>query len=205
ETCPGCQAALQDVPAHAHEARQVFDLPAPRVVVTEHRAAHKICPACGVKARAPFPEDVRGRTQYGRSFSAWTTYLSAYQLLPLERIAQFYADLCGCRPSEATLLAQLEQTAGALEATEIQIREQIRKLPVLHADETGLRIGKKVQWMHVASDSQWTFLQIHESRGSRGMDEADVLPHFTGVLVHDSYASYFKTHYRFEHALCGAH
>nr|WP_286672396.1 IS66 family transposase [Cohnella hashimotonis] len=205
EVCSCCQTALQSVPALAHEARQVFDLPAPRVVVTEHRSEHKICPSCGVKARAPFPEGVHARTQYGASFSAWTTYLSVYQLLPLERIAQCYEDLCGCRPSEATLLAQLGKAASALEATEIQIREQVRKLPVLHADETGLRVGKQIKWMHVASDSQWTFLQIHESRGSRGMDEAGVLPHFTGVLVHDSYASYFKTHYDFEHALCGAH
>lgn len=205
DACPCCQVTLQGHPAPSYEARQIFDLPAPRVVVTEHRAERKICPRCGTRTQAPFPAGVNARTQYGDGFSAWTAYLSAYQLLPLERIAQLYADLCGYRPSEATLLAQLQTTFHALDETEAQICEQIRKRPVLHADETGLRIGKRPGWMHVASDSEWTLLHIHESRGSRGMDEAGILPNFSGVLVHDSYASYFKTKYRFEHALCGAH
>lgn len=204
-SCLHCAASLANVAPFHHEARQVFDIPAPRVQVTEHRAERKMCPSCGATQEASFPDHVKAPTQYGESFAAWTSYLNAYQLLPLERIAQLYADLFGCRPSEATLLGQLQAMSGALGITEADIRQHVRHLPVIHADETGLRIANTIQWMHVASDAQWTYLSIHESRGSKGMDHGGILPTFTGTVMHDCYAAYFKDHYRFKHALCNAH
>lgn len=205
ETCSSCGFSLKQVPAQELEKRQVFDLPAPRMVITEHQAEKKCCPQCCVQQTASFPSHVRAPVQYGREMAAWTAYLHAYQLLPLERIGQLYADLTGYRPSEATLLAQLEEMTSRLQPLERTIREQLLASPVVHADETGFRVNGKGYWMHTVCNQEWTLLFAHPSRGSKGMDAMNVLPHYKGNLVHDCYASYFKDQYAFRHVLCNAH
>jgi transposase len=56
----------------------------------------------------------------------------------------------------------------------------------------------------VASTDRLTHYTIHAQRGQAAMDDAGVLPGFTGRVMHDHWKSYF----RYEdctHALCNAH
>src|ERR1700733_1833469 len=46
-SCYGCGLNLSQVDGVCAEQRQVFDIPQPQVVVTEHRALEKKCPCCG--------------------------------------------------------------------------------------------------------------------------------------------------------------
>lgn len=203
--CVHCATDLATVESQAYDKRQVFDLPPPRVVVTEHRTEKKCCPGCGLISQAAFPKHVNAPTQYGHGFAAWTAYLNVYQLLPLERIAQLFADLTGYRPSEATLLSHLKSISNALEPAEQTIRERLFRNPLVHADETGLRVEGKNHWLHTVSNAAWTLLGVHQKRGSQGMDSLGLLPFFTGTVVHDCYPAYFKEIYSFDHALCNAH
>lgn len=204
-TCVNCSACLEGVTSHGYEKRQIFDLPSPRVVVVEHRGEKKCCPHCGLESQAQFPKDVTAPTQYGHGFGAWTAYLSVYQLLPLERIAQLFSDLTGYRPSEATLLSHLQRVSDALEPAEQTIRERLLNSPLVHADETGIRVEGKTHWMHNVSNANWTLLGIHAKRGSEGMKSLGVLPLYRGTVVHDCFTTYFKDIYAFQHALCNAH
>lgn len=133
--CPDCHADLEGVAVDDYERRQVFELPEIRFWVTEHRAEKKNCPVCHGKHTASFPAKVKARVQYGDTVTAMTAYLSVYQTLPLERISQFYDDLTETRPSEATLLNQLQMMSDATEPVRSEIREQLKKLYVIHADE----------------------------------------------------------------------
>jgi transposase len=49
-----------------------------------------------------------------------------------------------------------------------------------------------------------TLLSVHRKRGTEAMDDAGVLPGFTGVAVHDGWAPY-RSYENALHALCGAH
>lgn len=51
-----CGADLSGIPASEYEARQVFDLPEPRLEVTEYRLAKVCCPSCRKKVTATAPE-----------------------------------------------------------------------------------------------------------------------------------------------------
>lgn len=204
-TCSGCSYSIENVPVQQIEKRQVFDLPPPRVVVTEHQAHKKCCPQCGLVQKGQFPKHVNAPTQYGDGFGVWTAYLHAYQMLPLERIAQLFEDLTKYRPSEATLLTYLNATSESLSPLEAVIRKQLFAEPVVHADETGVRVEGKVQWMHTVSSEQWTLLSVHASRGSKGMDALGFLPNYSGAVVHDCYKSYFMDKYTFSHVLCNVH
>jgi len=204
-SCQSCAASLANVPSFGYDRRQVFDIPAPRVVKTEHRALKKCCPACGRRQQASFPESVCAPTQYGDGFAAWTAYLHGYQFLPLKRIAQLFADLTGCRPSEATLLSYLKKMNQVLETLELTIRKQLLAEPLVHADESMMRVEGKGHWLHVVSTAAWTLLGVHKKRGHEAFQEMKVLPNFKGDVVHDCCMSYFKDVYSFRHVLCNAH
>src|SRR5215469_12527854 len=74
ETCSACQHDLRAVPALQVERRQVVELPPKRVVVIEHQAERKCCPACQEVILAPFPDDVTAPVQYGPALAALAVY-----------------------------------------------------------------------------------------------------------------------------------
>jgi hypothetical protein len=88
ETCPACQHDLRDVAALQVERRQVIELPPKRVVVIEHQAARKCCPACQEVILAPFPADVTAPVRHGPALGALAVYLvqrCAEQLVDVEQ------------------------------------------------------------------------------------------------------------------------
>lgn len=82
--CPCGQCGgvfLLGQPVLDHERRQVFDLPALQLSVTEHWAEIKRCPVSGRKVSAAFPPGVLAPVQYGPNFRGLTLYLFNQQLL----------------------------------------------------------------------------------------------------------------------------
>jgi transposase len=75
---------------------------------------------------------------------------------------------------------------------------------VAHFDETGGRIDGRLSWIHSASTDTLTLLTAHRKRGVDAMNDAGVLPTFSGVAVHDGWAPY-RNFEEALHALCGAH
>jgi len=57
--------------------------------------------------------------------------------------------------------------------------------PVLHCDETGVRVGGRLQWVHVSSTATLTHVGVHPQRGSAATDAIGILPRCQGVSVHD--------------------
>ena len=75
------------------ERRQVFDIPDLKMQVTEHQAEMKRCPRCGTINKAKFPPQASNIVQYGERINGMVSYLSTYQLIPLERLKELLADL----------------------------------------------------------------------------------------------------------------
>ncbi|MER7547307.1 transposase [Spirillospora sp. NPDC127506] len=73
-----------------------------------------------------------------------------------------------------------------------------------HFDETALRVAGRLRWVHSASTGRYVLITVHDRRGVEAMDAAGVLPHFTGVAVHDGWAPY-DTYGQATHARCNAH
>jgi transposase len=202
DRCGGCDADLADAPVVGVEARQVFDLPALRLGVVEHRAQRRRC-ACGSTTAAAFPNHVRAAACYGPGIRALVCYLCVHQHLPVDRAAQLLADVLGAPVATGTLAAVVGEGAARLAGFIEVVRERLAAAPVAHFDETGARVAGRLHWVHSASTASLSLFTVHPKRGKQAMDAAGVLPDFGGVAVHDGWAPYRR--YQATHALCGAH
>ena len=202
--CPQCQTELTDVAVEGHVKRQVFDIPPASIEVTEHQVEVKQCPGCGVCVQGEFPSHVTQPTQYGPRLKAFACYLYSQQFIPLARIRELLTALYGHAPSEPTVLAAARQLASHTQTSLEQIRQQLLAAPVVHFDESGLRVDGRLRWLHVASTAKLTHYHVHDKRGHIGMRVAGILPHFKGVALHDYWRSYFKFR-DCQHCLCNVH
>jgi len=202
--CRGCGAGLHDAPVVGTERRQVFDVPPVRVEVTEHQLIWRAC-ACGMLTRADAPAGVNAPVQYGSRLAGIGVYLFHGQFLSKSRTVAALSDLFGVVVAAATLVGWTTRIAAQVTGTSlVVIRDRITASAVAHFDETGLRVAGKLAWMHSASTPTDVLLSVHAHRGTKGMDDAGVLPAFTGVAVHDAWAPY-DTYKNLTHALCNAH
>src|SRR5437667_1510297 len=203
DCCQHCQYDLHAVVSLAVERRQVIDLPPKRVLVIEHQAHQKCCPACQQISAAAFPDDVRAPVQYGAAIGAVGVYLVQQQLLPYERACEVVEDLLGPSMSVGTLQGLVERCARQLEVVEQQIKAALSHAPVLHQDETGLYVAGQRQWMHVSATEHLTHYAVHPKRGKAALDAIGILADFAGVSVHDGWRSYWQ--FLCQHALCNVH
>lgn len=196
--CANCAEPLPQTPGSDYDARQVFDLPQPQpLVVTEHRAHWCCCTACGSVTKGAFPEGVTAPVQYGDRITAIVVYLSAFQFLPLGRLATLMIDLFGVTLSRATIETMSRRAGERLRGFADAVRQLILVAPVKHLDETGFRIVKTLKWLHIAATGCLTYYRI-------GADRGDMLNGVSGIVVHDHWQPYF-TMPGVEHALCNAH
>jgi transposase len=129
------------------EVRQVFELPPLRMQVTEHRVLQAQC-CCGKVHRGHFPNDVGASVQCGPAALAAMVYLNQHHMLPVQRTAGLMNELFGLPVSQA-------------------IGKQLQAAAVEHADETGLRVAKKLHWMHVLATQTLAWMARHTKRGGR--------------------------------------
>ncbi len=201
--CGHCHQPLAGVAGQVIERRQVHDLPVWRVEVSEHQSEQVICPHCQQVSRGKFPAEVSAPVQYGPGVRALAVYLHQYQLVPMQRTCEMLSELCGCDVSEGTLLGWVELAAEALSPTMEQIAQGVLASPLQHADETGVRLGGKLHWMHVNSTRWLTHLAWHGKRGREALEAIGIWPRYQGRSMRDRWASYDR--YRCLHSICGAH
>jgi transposase len=201
--CEHCQRDLRDRPATLPERRQVIDLPVKRLWVTEHRVEEKQCPTCFHLTRASFPATIKAPTQYGTGIAALAVSLVQGQAVPYARTSQLLHDLLGVQLSAGSIASFVKTCHHRLAGIENDLKAALMKAPVLHQDETGLRVSKEGWWVHVCSTDRLTHYAAHHNRGRVAMDAIGIAPLFRGTSVHDGLKSYQG--YTFTQALCNVH
>ena len=199
--CP-CGAALAGAGARLHEQRQVIDIPVASYHVTEHRTWQSRC-TCGQVHQSAFPAAVTEAVQYGPNVRALAVHLTHGQLLPLGRSAQLITELYGLSVSSGTVHAWGDQAAQLLLPEVARIAQLLIGLPVVHADESGLRVAARLHWLHTVASEQLTWYGAHAQRGLPAFKDHGILLNLMGTAVHDCWGPYWRL--LCAHGLCNAH
>ncbi len=204
-TCTKCGENLGSVKSELSEKRQVFELPQPRLLVIEYQTLKGICPNCGDKQYSNFPDGVNAPVQYGNGVKALTTLLNVVYKIPFKKVRFLFGDLFHYQLNESTVITNNESCYVKLEMAENNIREQILESIVVHFDESGVRVGGRLNWLHTATTVLFTYLWVHINRGRKALDSPkSIIGDFNGWAMHDCWSSYFG-YSNVKHAVCGAH
>jgi hypothetical protein len=203
--CSGCGEPLAaDAETMGWRARQVFELPPVRPVVTEHRAALVAC-RCGCSTWGAFPVEASAPACYGPRLRAVALYLYQGQFLARGRTAEAMGALFGAELSAGTVANFQAAAHRGLEGFAEAAGYVVAAASAAGFDETGIRVAGANWWLHVARTGRVTALRAHAKTGAEAMREIGILPRFRGVAVRDALASYDTFEDVGAHQLCGAH
>src|ERR1044071_742184 len=109
----------------------------------------------------------------------------------------------GLAVSRGGLYRALARMAGRAGPTYDQLVETDRRAPVNGMDETGWKVGGRLQWLHVAVSAKVT---VYAILPGRGYEQAAIIlgAEYDGFLIHDGWAPYYRFQFAF-HQSCLAH
>lgn len=201
--CDMCGEDLRSAPCKQHERHTKIDVLFEKVV--EHVDAEiKFCPKCDKFVKGEFPPDMSSPLQYGNGLKAFVINLVIAQMISLNRVQKLVKSIIGSVIAEATFLKFIFRLYESLDQWEATAIEQILLCSSMHVDETSLRVDKKNHWVHVYSSEDITLKFLHPKRGSEAIEAINIIPRYSGVIIHDCWSSYL-TYTHCDHGLCGSH
>jgi transposase len=190
--CPQCGSRLKDI--HSHE-QYVTDIPKIiRLVTTRYVTYSGYCANCHKRVRSRHPEQTSqasgaagvlvgprakalaadAKHRLGCSYGKVSELLNDAFGMQVSRSGWCYAD------------QRLAKTARPVYRDLIQVA---RRSLVVHADETGWRIGIKPGWMWVFTNKEITVYAIRDNRSSDVVIEI-LGEKFKGILASDCFLAY---------------
>lgn len=201
--CDVCGQDLSDAPCEHIERRTKIDILFEKIV--EHVDAEiKYCDVCDTTVKGKFPSDMKSPLQYGKGLKAYIITLLVCQMISLNRVQKLVKSIIGVIIAESTLLKFVFRLYLALESWESSAVDQLLASPAMNVDETSLRVDKKNHWIHVYSSGDITLKFLHPRRGSEAIEEINIIPRYSGKIIHDCWASYLMYDHC-DHGLCGSH
>ena len=204
-TCEGCpHYKMCKGTACIAERRHVIDAVV-TVNVVEHQLLEiPICMLHGDTRKGNFPNDVKATVQYGENLQALSVALNTVGAVSVKRTHEILSGVFNIPLATGTISNMVKRCANAVSETVNRIKQKVANSGLGHFDETGIRVDKKLWWVHDASNCEFTYLDISPKRGYLGMEQCGVLPSFHGIAMHDCWASYWS-YEDCQHAVCCAH
>lgn len=193
-SCPNCGNTELQPLTELHEHVQEDIVLQPRTVVTAFRHQQAFCARCDKNVWLPGPGEMPG-AYIGPVAKATAAYLR-YQLnVPDRKISQFFSDFFGLEFVPASVFGFERQTVQRGLPLYEDLRQKIRALPVVHADETSWRHNGHNYWVWYAGDDDLAFYHLDQHRSAEAAQSV-LGQSFAGTIVADAYASYKGVHPR---------
>jgi transposase len=202
--CPDCHVPLVDPGC---VVQYQTDLPPIVPIITQFNIETGYCPCCRSRRQGRHPEQISDAyAAAGNTFGPVILTMAAelkHRLgVPYRKICAFFSSYCDLQVCPATLARADQRLALRAQPTYDLLMDALRRCGVVHADETGWRIGRLNAWLWVFSNQDLTIYTIRTSRGHEVPE--DILgPDFDGFLVVDGLNSYDVLEYA--KSRCNAH
>lgn len=202
EKCSSCDRSAQ-CQGKAIESRFVIDVQINPVVREFLQMAYR-CPKADGWLLGEFPSGVTATKQYGNALRALVVSLNTECAVSVNKIHNLLNSVLHLPVSTGFIHRAVTSFASKQDNTMHSIQSNFLQLPVVNADETGMRAEEETAWLHNVSTDQWTYQYASKKRGKAGMAEAGFLPEYKGIVVHDCWPSYWAFPVA-GHGLCLAH
>ncbi|MDB5311745.1 MAG: transposase [Gemmataceae bacterium] len=189
-TCPSCGGTELTRHPSGNLTRLAFDLRFTRGGIrrwlTRYTTTWHHCAGCGLRF---LPGEYLRLQEFCHGLKSWVMYQYVAHRISLPNLADTLWESFGLPMHSSQVHAMKQILAASYEATYDRLRGKILAGPLVHADETDVKVRK------VGQAYVWVFTNLEEVvflyRPSR---EGDFLPYFLkgfgGVLVTDFYAAY---------------
>lgn len=202
ESCPDCHVPLSG--KSIAYTREIIDVPMSPVLVTHHVVLKRRCWQCNHvwTPNVDFSSAVVGQSRWGHNVVSLVTYLTEWLRLPLGKVQEYLQETYGLDISVGSLVEIRHRVAHQGASHHRQLQSQLRKSPVLHADETSHRENGVNKYTWTFSTAKIRYFLYQRGRGKEVIREV-LGEEFEGVLCSDFYASYNT--YDGMHQRCWAH
>jgi transposase len=189
--CPTCHEPLYDPGV---VVQYQTDLPPIVPIVTQFNIETGYCPCCRQYWQGRHPEQTSDAIGAAGNTLGPVVLTMAAEMkhrlgVSYRKLSDFLATYADLHVAPATFVRAEQRLADLARPTYDLILEALRQSHVVHADETGWRIGRLNAWLWVFSSKAATIYAIHRSRGHE-VPEGILGPDFDGYLVVDGLKSY---------------
>jgi transposase len=201
--CPDCGTHLTDLQTHSQFQSDIVV----STIEREFKIESGFCPCCKCRHHGRDPlqtSDALGAAgnQIGPVVLTMATEMKHDLGVSYDNISKFLETYFGIYVNPSTILQAEDRLLEKAQPTFALLLDALRKCQVVHADETGWRIGRVNAWLWVFSSKNVTIYAIRYSRG--GDVPTEILgDSFDGILVVDGLNSYDVLEYT--KGQCNAH
>ena len=204
ECCPHCGGGVERESCEAQYQEEIVR----RTIVRRFDIAVGRCCDCHRRVQGRHPLQTSdavgvGSVQLGPEALTLAAILNKQMGLSLGHTRQVLSYGFGLEVSRGGLYRALARMAGRAEPTYEGLVETARQARVNGMDETGWKVGGRLQWLHVAVSAEVTVYAILPGRGYE-QAVAIVGAEYDGFLIHDGWAPYYRFQLAF-HQSCLAH
>jgi transposase len=204
ERCPHCGGGVERESCETQYQEEIVR----RTIVRRFDIAVGRCCHCQRRVQGRHPLQTSdavgvGNVQLGPEALTLAAILNKQMGLSLGHTRQVLSYGFGLEVSRGGLYRALARMAGRAEPTYEGLVETARQAPVNGMDETGWKVGGRLQWLHVAVSAQVT---VYAILPGRGYEQAVAIlgAEYDGFLTHDGWAPYYRFQLAF-HQSCLAH
>lgn len=204
ERCPHCGGGVEPESCETQYQEDIVR----RTVVRRFDMGVGRCRVCRRRVQGRHPLQTSGAVgvggvQLGPEALTLAAILNKQMGLSLGHTRQVLSYGFGLEVSRGGLCRALARLAGRAEPTYAGLVEAVRQGVVNGVDETGWKVGGRLQWLHVAVSAQVT---VYAILPGRGYEQSVVIlgAEYDGFLVHDGWAPYYRFQFAF-HQSCLSH
>jgi transposase len=189
--CPQCGSRLREI--HQHE-QYVTDIPVVVPVTTRYVTYSGYCADCHKRVRSRHPEQTSQATgaagvMVGPRAKALAADLKHRLGGSYGKVSEALNDAFGLEVSRSGWCQADQRLAETARPVYQELIEVIRRSVVVHADETGWRIGTLSAWLWVFANTEVTVYAIRDNRSSDVVVEI-LGEKFKGILASDCFVAY---------------